>query len=145
MSYRVILNERADAQLEAAYRWWLERRSAEQAARWYNGFLDSLRSLSENPERCALARENAKFPMPVRVIFAVWERALHTARSSPFGVMLSSCSRFATLPNKKCRLTTSSKARYICWIGSQSFNQAKVARFQGGRNSFSYFVMYRCS
>ena len=85
MSYRVILNERAEDQLEAAYLWWMEHRSAEQAARWYNGFLDSVGSLSENPERCALARENSKFPIPVRELLyglgkGITHRALFTIR-----------------------------------------------------------------
>ena len=42
MSYRVILNERAEAQLELAYLWWREHRSVQEATRWYNGFLDCL-------------------------------------------------------------------------------------------------------
>lgn len=80
MRYRVILNERAEAQLEAASLWWMEHRSAEQAARWYNGFLDSLRSLSENPERCAIARENSKFPIPVREhLYGLGKRITHRA------------------------------------------------------------------
>ena len=65
MSYRVILNERAEAQLEATYLWWREHRSAEQATHWYNRFLDALNSLRENPDRCGLARENPRFPYAV--------------------------------------------------------------------------------
>lgn len=85
MSYRVILNERAEEQLESAYLWWLENRSAEQAARWYNGFLSSLHSLSENPERCGFARENRKFPIQVRELLyglgrSTTHRALFTVR-----------------------------------------------------------------
>lgn len=80
MSYRVILNERAEDQLDAAYLWWLKHRSAEQAARWYNGFVDSLRSPRENPERCALARENPKFPIPVREhLYGLGKRITHRA------------------------------------------------------------------
>ena len=85
MSYRVILNERAEGQLEAAYVWWLEHRSPEQATRWYNGFLDALNNLRENPDRFGLARENSKFPDSVHELLhglggSVTHRALFTIR-----------------------------------------------------------------
>ena len=78
MSYRVILNERAEEQFEAAYLWWLENRSAEQAASWYNGFLNSLHSLGDNPERCGLARENRRFSIQVReLLYGLGRRTTH--------------------------------------------------------------------
>ena len=55
MSYRVVLNERAEGQLEAAYLWWLEHRSPDQATRWYNGFLDAMDALRQNPDRFGVA------------------------------------------------------------------------------------------
>lgn len=85
MTYRVLLNDRAEQQLESAYRWWLDNRSPEQAARWYNGFLDSLQSLRENPERCGEAHESVKFLLAVRELLyrhgnSVTHRALFTVR-----------------------------------------------------------------
>ena len=85
MSYRVILNDRAEGQLEAAYLWWRQHRSAEQATRWYNGFLDALNSLRENPERCGLAHENPQFPCPVHELLyglgsSITHRALFSIR-----------------------------------------------------------------
>lgn len=41
-------------------------RSHEQAGRWYDGFVRAIGSLSENPQRCPLARENASVPMEIR-------------------------------------------------------------------------------
>ncbi len=80
MSHRVILNERAESQLEAAYLWWREQRSAEQATRWYNGFLDSLNSLRNDPDRCGLAREDSKFPYPVHELkYGLGRRTTHRA------------------------------------------------------------------
>ena len=80
MKYRVILNERAENQLEAAYVWWSKHRSAEQATRWYNGFLDALLRLGENPKQCALAQEDAKFPYPVREFrYGLGRRTTHRA------------------------------------------------------------------
>ena len=85
MSYRVILNERAEGQLEAAFLWWFERRSPEQATRWYNGFLDALNGLRENPDRFGVAQEVPKFPYAVRELLnglgsRVTHRALLTIR-----------------------------------------------------------------
>ena len=80
MSYRVILNERAEAQLEGAYLWWREHRSIEQATRWYNGFLDCLNSLRDNPDRCGLARENPKFPYSVHeLLYGLGHHSTHRA------------------------------------------------------------------
>jgi len=85
MSYRVTLNERAEGQLEAAYQWWSNHRSPERATQWYNGFLDSLDSLRENPDRFGIAHEDPKFPYPVREILYglgghITHRALYTIR-----------------------------------------------------------------
>ena len=49
MTVEVLILERAIEQLDENFRWWAHNRSAEQAARWYNGFLESLLSLEENP------------------------------------------------------------------------------------------------
>ncbi len=80
MSYRVVLNERAEDQLESAYLWWLKHHSPEQATRWYNGFLAALESLHENPDRHGFARENPKFPVSVReLLFGLGRRNTHRA------------------------------------------------------------------
>ena len=66
MTYTVVLTVPAEAELLAAYQWWAERRSAEQASRWYNGMIDALATLTRNPERCPLSRENGQFPVELR-------------------------------------------------------------------------------
>ena len=65
MTYRLLITQRAAADLEEAYRWYAER-SPEGAVRWYNGFLDALDTLAADPERCPLAPEDSKFPIEVR-------------------------------------------------------------------------------
>ncbi len=66
MTYDVRITPRASDDLEAAARWWFNNRSADQAFRWYQGFLDQLESLDEMPERCPLARENPRVPFDLR-------------------------------------------------------------------------------
>lgn len=50
--------------MTTAARWWSEHRSAEQAARWLDGFELAIASLADNPQRHALARETELYPLP---------------------------------------------------------------------------------
>ena len=49
MEYQVEMSDEADAELDAAFRWYIGARAA-------------INSLSELPRRCPLARENASYP-----------------------------------------------------------------------------------
>ena len=72
--------DRAFADLQACYEWWSQHRSVEQAARWYNEALESLRSLSNKASRCRLAPESADFPFEVRQLnFGLGRRPTHRA------------------------------------------------------------------
>jgi len=73
MSFRVVLTERAA-------RWWAENRSLAQAERWYDGFLEAINSLKENPERFAVAPESGRFPFEIRQInYGPRARSTHRA------------------------------------------------------------------
>ena len=76
----VVLNRRAERQLDEAFTWWAKRRSAEQAARWYRGFLGSLLDLEQNAASYPLAPENHRFPFEVRqMLFGLGSRPTHRA------------------------------------------------------------------
>lgn len=80
MSVPVLIQPRAKQDLLAAAAWWAEHRSPEQAARWYDGFLAAIESLSENPARHPLARENGKFPYELRELhYGLGRRPTHRA------------------------------------------------------------------
>jgi plasmid stabilization system protein ParE len=66
MSYDVVITSRAEQEAQQNHDWWAENRSAEQAARWYDEFLDAALSLENYPDRCALAVENPRFPYEIR-------------------------------------------------------------------------------
>lgn len=72
MSMVVGLTERAEGELDAAYMWWAENRSAEQAARWFNGMAETIESLVDRPSQWPLARED--------------DRASYELRERHFGV-----------------------------------------------------------
>lgn len=80
MTYTLVLTQPAEEELLSAFRWWAEHRSVDQAARWYDGFVDALASLADNPERCPLARENSQFPAELRELhYGVGSRPTHRA------------------------------------------------------------------
>jgi plasmid stabilization system protein ParE len=66
MKYEVIITLRAEQEAQDNYDWWAEHRSAEQAARWYDEFLNAAKSLEHDPDRCALAVEDERFPYESR-------------------------------------------------------------------------------
>jgi plasmid stabilization system protein ParE len=57
MKYTVILTKRAEAELQRAYVWLLER-TPQHAAEWYNGAIEAMVSLEEMPARFPLAPES---------------------------------------------------------------------------------------
>ena len=80
MTYEVALTEKAQAQLEAAYAWWAEHHSIEQAARWYDAFAGALVTLADNPQRCARSAESPNFPYEIRDLhFGLGRKPSHRA------------------------------------------------------------------
>jgi plasmid stabilization system protein ParE len=65
MTYRVIIETPAQADMEEAYRR-MAQVSPERAAHWYNGLIDAVNSLATLPARCPYAPENALFPEDIR-------------------------------------------------------------------------------
>lgn len=75
---KVIVTGPAKRDIRAAYEWWKENRSVEQADRWYRGILDAARSLGKNPECCAFAPESELLPQGVRqLLYGVGRRPTH--------------------------------------------------------------------
>jgi len=53
------------ADLDEAYRW-IAGQSPENAARWFNRFLDALSTLEHSPARCGLAPESVQIGREIR-------------------------------------------------------------------------------
>lgn len=68
MTYQIVIQPSAQAEMEAAYAWAAEH-TAMTAARWYNRLLDTIGSLADNPQRCPLAPENEYFSKEIRNLF----------------------------------------------------------------------------
>jgi plasmid stabilization system protein ParE len=66
MTYRVIIEPTAEREIRAAVRWKTENAAPAVAARWYDGLVKKIETLSRHPSRCPLAAENDKFPEEIR-------------------------------------------------------------------------------
>jgi plasmid stabilization system protein ParE len=62
---RVVVTQRASAQLNATADWIAERAPL-TAEKWFTEFAAKLQTLAANPERCAQARESRQMPFELR-------------------------------------------------------------------------------
>ncbi len=65
MTYRVLVQTLALDDLDE-YCLWVATHAPDTAARWLARFQDALQTLSQSPERCALAPENPRLTREVR-------------------------------------------------------------------------------
>lgn len=65
MSFNVLVTERAERELNQTADW-IARDAPDTANRWFNGFVTSIVSLADNPQRCGVARENHRFAFELR-------------------------------------------------------------------------------
>lgn len=81
MSFRLkITDEAANLLLSIANRYAETSQSLEIAAAWYDGFIDELEILTQNPLRCAVAPENGLFDFELReMLYGSGKRLTHRA------------------------------------------------------------------
>lgn len=65
MEYPVEFAPEACDEIDDAYNW-IANESPAGAQRWFNGLMDAIRSLHEDPERCPVAPENDAFDEEIR-------------------------------------------------------------------------------
>ncbi len=66
MTFHVIVDDRAIADIERNAEWWAEHHSPTQAKRWYEAVFEAIYALEDNPEQHAFSAENQKFPFAIR-------------------------------------------------------------------------------
>lgn len=85
MKHRVIIEDRAAADIEAHALWILEQGSPLGAERWVDAIESAISSLAQVPERCPIAPEAQSFQRPIRellvgshrILFLVDHRTVH--------------------------------------------------------------------
>lgn len=85
MKFRVVIEQRAAADIAAYARWVAEQGSPENALRWIEGVESAILSLSTMPARCSLAPEAKVFKLELRqrihqshrILFLIKGRTVH--------------------------------------------------------------------
>jgi plasmid stabilization system protein ParE len=86
MSFRIVIEPQAYAEIDEAYAW-IAQLSPEQATLWYFDITERIESLQNSPYRCALARENSHFPEEIRQLLFGKYRILFTVRDEEVHVL----------------------------------------------------------
>ncbi|QDT67580.1 Plasmid stabilization system protein [Planctomycetes bacterium MalM25] len=77
-SYEVVITDLAERDIEAAFVWWRDNRSADQAERWLDSIYPAFASLSEMPERCSRIEESHLYQGDLRQLaFGLGKRPSH--------------------------------------------------------------------
>jgi plasmid stabilization system protein ParE len=75
---KVEITEPAKADIQEAYDWWSENRSAIQAAEWYERIFEAIATLQNMPERCPHVSEAGLSRAGVRqLLFGIGSRPTH--------------------------------------------------------------------
>lgn len=78
MKYKVHLTTPVHRAIAETVRWYSDNYSADFAARWYDGLIEQLKDLSQEPERHPLARENDRDDFELRELhFGAGKRTTH--------------------------------------------------------------------
>ncbi len=75
---QIKITDPAKADIQEAYQWWAENRSAEQAAEWYERIFEAIATLHSMPQRCPRVPETALSCVGVRqLLFGIGARPTH--------------------------------------------------------------------
>ena len=75
---RIQITEPAKADIQEAFAWWAENRSADQAAEWYERIFETIATLERMPERCPLVPEAGLSRSSVRqLLFGIGAHPTH--------------------------------------------------------------------
>ena len=66
MAYRVVVTDKAEADVESVLKWFHNQQATEAGSRWYALLMARLDTLENHPERCALAAESEDVGQEIR-------------------------------------------------------------------------------
>ena len=75
---RIQITEPAQVDIQEAFAWWAENRSAIQTAEWYEQIFEAIATLERMPERCPLVPETELSRSDIRqLLFGIGKRPTH--------------------------------------------------------------------
>jgi plasmid stabilization system protein ParE len=75
---RIVITNPAQADIVAAFEWWREQRSVEQARKWYRGIYAAIQGLKTSAPSCPPAPERALVPNGLfQLNFGIGRRRTH--------------------------------------------------------------------
>lgn len=78
MSFKVEVARSAEQDIQSAFDWWREHRSAEDAIRWLDQIYPAIASLESMPRRCEQAVEHRGAQSELRqLLFGIGDRPTH--------------------------------------------------------------------
>ncbi|MEZ6064124.1 MAG: hypothetical protein R3B90_00095 [Planctomycetaceae bacterium] len=78
MQYRVMLTDKAEADVESVLKWFSDQRATDAGGRWFAQLMAKLDTLEQHPERCSLAVESEDLGEEIRELL-VGRRALQVS------------------------------------------------------------------
>ena len=79
MTHKLVITDRVFEQLDSGYVWY-QQNVPQVAAAWFNGWIDALNDLCQEPERYPLAHESPLFPFPIhQLLYGVGKKKSHRA------------------------------------------------------------------
>lgn len=76
--HKLVITDPAKQDMQEAFEWWRDNRSAERAQRWYRGIYKAIRTLRIHAERCSIAPETDLLPQGMRQLhFGTGRRPTH--------------------------------------------------------------------
>ena len=66
MQYRVMLTDKAEADVESVLKWFCDQRATDAGGRWFAQLMTRLDTLEQHPEGCSLAAESKDLDEEIR-------------------------------------------------------------------------------
>jgi plasmid stabilization system protein ParE len=67
--FKLVITDLAEGDIQQAYDWWRDRRSSEQAARWYERIQPAIGTLRKMADRCPHSPETDLHPLGLRELY----------------------------------------------------------------------------
>lgn len=77
MAFRVVLTDKAEADVDSVLRWFHDQRATEAGSRWLAQLMSRLSRLEQHPERCPLAAESDDVDVEIRELLLGRRRYKH--------------------------------------------------------------------